>query len=62
MSQKHIDRYYFPEDAVIQDLQLHGFCDASENAFVSVVYLCMTDSKDKVHWSWQRPKLPQSKG
>ena len=51
LSQKHVNRYYFPRDAVIQDLQLHGFCDASENAFASVVYLRMTDSKGKVHVS-----------
>ena len=49
--QKHVNQYYFPKDAVIQDLQLHGFCDASENAFASVVYLRMTDSKGKVHIS-----------
>ena len=51
LSQKHVNRYYFPRDAVIQDLQLQGFCDASENAFASVVYLYMTDSKGKVHVS-----------
>ena len=49
LSQKHVDRYYFPKDAVIQDLQLHGFCDASENAFANVVYLRITDFKGKVH-------------
>ena len=51
LSQKHIDRYYFPIDSVIQDLQLHRFYDASENTFASVVYLRMTDSKGKVHVS-----------
>ena len=49
--QKHIHRYYFPKDAVIQELQHHEFCDASENAFASVVYLHMTNSKGKVHVS-----------
>ena len=49
LSKKHISRYYFHEDASIKELQLHGFCDASENAYASVVYLRMTDSKGKVH-------------
>ena len=51
LSKKHISRYYFHEDASIKELQLHGFCDASENAYASVVYLRMTDSKGKVHVS-----------
>ena len=36
---------------MIRELQLHGFCDASEDAFAGVVYLRMGDSKDKVHTS-----------
>ena len=51
LSQKHINRYYFPKNILIKDLQLHGFCDASENVFASVVYLRMTDSLGKVHIS-----------
>ena len=51
LSQKHINRYYFPKNVLIKDLQLHGFCDASENVFASVVYLRMTDSTGKVHIS-----------
>ena len=39
LSQKHVHRYYFPKDVSIKDLHLHGFCDTSENAFASVVYL-----------------------
>ena len=30
---------------------MHGFCDASEDAFAGVVYIQMTDSEDKVHTS-----------
>ena len=31
--------------------QLHGFCDASENAYAGVVYLRMTDAVGQVHLS-----------
>ena len=48
---KLITRYCFPKDATIRELQLHGFCDASEDAFAGVVYIRMTDSEDKVHTS-----------
>ena len=49
---KYITRYYFPKDATIRELQLHGFCDASEDAlFAGVVYIQMTDSEEKVHTS-----------
>ena len=51
LSQKHVSRYYFPKDVSIKDLQLHGFCGTSENAFACVVYLRMTDSISKVHLS-----------
>ena len=51
ISIKNISRYYFPKDATIRELQLHGFCDASEDAFAGVVYIQMTDSEDKVHTS-----------
>ena len=30
-------------------LQLHGFCDASENAYGGVIYLRMVDISDQVH-------------
>ena len=30
-------------------LQLHGFCDASENAYGGVIYLRMVDISDRVH-------------
>ena len=48
---KIINHYCFPKDATIRELQLHGFCDASEDAFAGVVYIRMTDSEDKVHTS-----------
>ena len=48
---KLINRYYFSKDAKIRELQLHGFCDAPEDAFPGVVYIQMTDSQDKVHTS-----------
>ena len=51
LSKKLINRYCFPKDATIRELQLHGFCDASEDAFADVVYIRMTDSDEKVHTS-----------
>ena len=45
-----IARYYFPKDVVrIKELQLHGFCDASEVAYSGVVYIRMIDEEGKVH-------------
>ena len=51
LSKKLINRYYFPIDATIRELQLHRICDSSENAFAGVVYIRMTTSEDKVHTS-----------
>ena len=48
---KDIPRCYFPQHATIVSLQLHGFSDASEEAYAGVVYLRMLDSVDNVHVS-----------
>ena len=48
---KPISRYYFPNDSQIKSVQLHGFSDASENAYSGVVYLRMIDSLDNIHIS-----------
>ena len=44
LCQVHIPRCYFPKQAQIVSFQLHGFSDASENAYARVVYLRMEDS------------------
>ena len=40
---------YFPKDVVIKDVQLHGFCDASELAYSGIVYLRAPDVQNNVH-------------
>ena len=51
LSSKHIDRCYYPKDAQIESIQIHSFCDASENAYAGVVYLRMIDSHSHVNVS-----------
>ena len=51
LSDHYIPQCYYPEEANIVSTQLHGFSDASEKAYSSVVYLRMEDSNGKVHTS-----------
>ena len=51
LSKRHIPRCYFPKDAHISIIQLHGFSDASESAYAGVVYLRMVDTEGRVHVS-----------
>ena len=46
-----IPRCYSPKEARIITIQLHGFSDASEDAYAGVVYMRMVDSNRKVHTS-----------
>ena len=39
LSKRHIPRCYFNKDTQVASLELHGFSDASENAYAAVVYI-----------------------
>ena len=47
----HVPRCYSPVGVAIVSMQLHGFSDASEDAYGRVVYLRMTDSTGAAHTS-----------
>ena len=49
LSAKGIPYYYAPKESNIVSTQLHGFYDASEDAYGGIVYLRLTDSKGEVH-------------
>ena len=44
LANKSVPRYYFPHSVQISSLQIHGFSDASEDAYAGVVYLRMVDT------------------
>ena len=51
LTERHIPRCYYPKNADIDSLELHGFCDASENAYAGVVYLRVLDRRGNAYIS-----------
>ena len=47
----HIPRCYFPSKEAIVSTQLHGFSDASEEAYAGVIYVRIEYSNKRVHTS-----------
>ena len=51
LMEKFIPRCYFPKNVDVVFKQLHGFSDASEQAYAGVVYLQLVDSSGCIHTS-----------
>ena len=49
LSDVQVPRFYLPKGTQIVSLQLHGFCNASKNAYDGDIYLRMVDISDQVH-------------
>ena len=49
LTEKHIPRCYHPTNSDVNSVELHGFCDASEDAYVGVVYFRGQDMHGNAH-------------
>ena len=51
LTRKCIPRCYHPKNIQITNIQLHGFSDASEDAYAAAVYIRVQDKSDTAHVS-----------
>ena len=51
LTKKHIPRCYHPKHIKVSTIELHGFSDASEDAYAGAVYIRVQDQSGKVYTS-----------
>ena len=51
LTKKHIPRCYYPKNVEVVSTELHGFSDASEDAYAAAVYIRVQDKSGTVHTS-----------
>ena len=51
LTKRHIPQCYYHKHADIDSIKLHGFCDASEDAYAGVVCLRLQERRGNVHIS-----------